>query len=155
PANRFEVLECEAARAAAIEGALDSETSRPGALDVLCQHILGMACAAPIEEDALYSEIRASLPYSDLPREVFDAALEFVATGGRALQTYERFRRLRRDKAGRLAIAHPKIAQSYRLNVGTIVEAPMLKVRLVKRGAANRARFGRALGEIEEYFIDH
>ena len=40
PANRFEVLECEAARDALMHGELDGEKPRAGALDVL-----GAACA--------------------------------------------------------------------------------------------------------------
>ena len=50
--------------------------------------------------------------------------------------------------------------QSYRLNVGTIVEEAMLKVKLVRgRGGGAGAtgmigRGGRMLGEIEEYFIE-
>jgi ATP-dependent Lhr-like helicase len=52
------------------------------------------------------------------------------------------------------------VRQSYRLNVGTIVEEAMLKVRLVRsRGGGAGAtgmigRGGRMLGEIEEYFIE-
>ena len=49
PANRFEVVECQAALEAAEEGAQDTPPSRPGALDVLAQHVLGMACAAPFD----------------------------------------------------------------------------------------------------------
>lgn len=33
----------------------------------------------------------------------------------------------------RLRIAHPRVAQQWRLNVGTIVEAPMVRVRLARR----------------------
>ena len=43
PANRFEVLECRAAVDALAEGAQDTEDGRRGGLDVLAQHILGMA----------------------------------------------------------------------------------------------------------------
>ena len=55
PANRFEVVECQAALEAAEEGAQDTPPSRPGALDVLAQHVLGMACAEPFDPDALLS----------------------------------------------------------------------------------------------------
>src|SRR4029077_940456 len=42
------------------------------------------------------------------------------------------------------------------LNVGTIVEADMLKVRLVRsrRPGQYMPRGGRVLGEVEEYFIE-
>src|SRR5690242_12807291 len=49
------------------------------------------------------------------------------------------------------------MAKRYLMNVGTIVEADMIKVRLVRaRGAAGSAvrRGGRLLGEVEEYFIE-
>ena len=47
------------------------------------------------------------------------------------------------------------IAQRYRMNVGTIVEADMLKVRLVRSRASKMIRRGgRILGEVEEYFIE-
>ena len=51
PANRFEVLECNAARDAVLAGELDGERLKTGALDVLAQHVLGTACAAPFDAD--------------------------------------------------------------------------------------------------------
>jgi len=148
PSNRFEVLECTAAIEAARAGAQDTPPARSGALDVLCQHILGMACAAPFDPDALYSEMRSAEPYAQVDRKTFDAALEFVATGGYALKTYDRFAKIKRDQKGLWRVANAKIAQSYRMNVGTIVESEMLKVRLVQgrmakaRAPATQTRFG-------------
>jgi ATP-dependent Lhr-like helicase len=155
PANRFEVLECTAALEAIAADAQDSPAARVGGLDVLGQHILGSACAEPFLADALYSEVRTAAPYSHLPRADFDAVLEFVATGGYALRAYERFAKIKVDGHGRWRIAHPAIAQRYRMNVGTIVEADMLKVRLVRSRASKMiARGGRLLGQVEEYFIE-
>ncbi|MGI9372884.1 MAG: ligase-associated DNA damage response DEXH box helicase [Hyphomicrobiales bacterium] len=159
PSNRFEVLECEAAREAALENQQDTPPPVGMKLDVLAQHILGSAVAAPFNADALYEEIISSAPYADLSRADFDAVLEFVATGGYALKTYDRYARLRKTKEGLWRVAHPRIAQQYRLNIGTIIEAPMLKVRLVKGSRARRGkpigRGGRYLGEIEELFIEN
>jgi ATP-dependent Lhr-like helicase len=160
PANRFEVLECRAAVEAVAEGAQDSEAPRTGGLDVLAQHIVGMACAAPLLADQLYAEVISAAPYVALSRADFDATLSFAATGGYALKTYERFAKIRQLKDGRWRIAHPRFAQQYRLNVGTIVESDMLTVRLVRsRARAEGAtgplsRFGRVLGEVEESFVE-
>ncbi len=156
PANRFEVLECRAAIDAVAENAQDTPPLRIGALDVLAQHILGRAVGAPFLSDELYEEVRAAAPYSGLTRADFDAALDFVATGGYALKAYERFAKIRQGKDGRWRITHPRIAQRYRMNVGTIVEADMIKVRLVRsrRSGAVVPRGGRILGEVEEYFIE-
>ena len=155
PANRFEVLECRAAIDAIAANAQDTPPSRTGALDVLAQHVLGRACGEPFLADELYREIKAAAPYSALTRADFDAVVDFVATGGYALKAYERFARIRQGKDGRWRITHPLVAQRYQLNVGTIVEADMLKVRLVRSRASKMIpRGGRLLGEVEEYFIE-
>ena len=156
PANRFEVLECRAAIDAVAENAQDTPPLRTGALDVLAQHILGRAVGAPFLPDELYDEVRAAAPYTSLARSDFDAAIDFVATGGYALKAYERFAKIRQDKDGRWRITHPRVAQRYRMNVGTIVEADMLKVRLVRSRSSGKAipRGGRLLGQVEEYFIE-
>ena len=86
--------------------------------------------------------------------------VDFVATGGYALKAYERFAKIRQTKDGRWRVANPMVAQRYRMNVGTIVEADMLKVRLVRSRAGGAghtgpiARGGRLLGEVEEYFVE-
>jgi ATP-dependent Lhr-like helicase len=162
PANRFEVLECAVAIDAVRENAQDTPPLRTGGLDVLAQHVLGRACGEPFLADELYDEVRTAAPYSTLARTDFDDVIDFVATGGYALKTYERFARIRQDKQGRWRVANPRVRQSYRLNVGTIVEDTMLKVRLVRsRGAKGNTgstgalgRGGRMLGEIEEAFIE-
>jgi ATP-dependent helicase Lhr and Lhr-like helicase len=162
PANRFEVLECAVAIDAVAENAQDTPPLRTGALDVLAQHVLGCACGEPFLSDELFREVLTAAPYSKLTRTDFDDVVDFVATGGYALKSYERFARIKPDKSGRWRVTNPRVRQSYRLNVGTIVEESMLKVRLVRsRGAKGNAgstgalgRGGRMLGEIEEYFIE-
>jgi ATP-dependent Lhr-like helicase len=160
PANRFEVLECNAAIGAVAEHAQDTPPLRTGALDVLAQHVLGTACGEPFLTDELYHEVIAAAPYATLTRADFDAVVDFVATGGYALKAYERFAKIKQTKDGRWRIAHPVVAQRYRMNVGTIVEADMLKVRLVRSRAGGAghtgpiARGGRLLGQVEEYFAE-
>src|SRR5690606_3382661 len=97
-----------------------------------------------LDAEATYAEVTASLPYAGLARQDFDDVLRFVADGGYALKSYDRFRRLVQGKDGRWRIAHPRLAQRFRMNVGTIVEAPMIRVRL---------QGGRGLGEVEDYFV--
>ncbi|MEQ1930489.1 MAG: ligase-associated DNA damage response DEXH box helicase [Parvularculaceae bacterium] len=152
PGNRFEVLECLAARDAIDEGALDGDrTDRAGALDVLAQHILGMACAAPFLSDDLYKEVRTAAPYAMLLRADFDHALEFVACGGYSLKSYDRFRRIVKGPDGLYRIRNAAVAQQYRMNVGTIVEAPAVSIRLA--GKTGR-RPGPRLGTLEEWFVE-
>ncbi len=155
PANRFEVLECRAALDAIAVNAQDTLAARIGALDVLAQHVLGCACGGPFLTDELYAEVTTAAPYAALSAADFAAVVDFVATGGYALKAYDRFARIRQGKDGRWRIANPFVAQRYRLNVGTIVEADMLKVRLVRSRASKAIRRGgRLLGQVEEYFVE-
>ena len=154
PANRFEVLECRAAVEANYLGAQDTPPLVDGALDVLAQHILGSACAESFDATELYEEVRGAAPYARLSRETFDRAVDFVATGGYALRTYERYAKIRLTKEGRWRISHPRFAQQYRLNVGTIVEAPYLTLRYARAGRGASSRGGPTLGKIEEGFLE-
>src|SRR3954469_12559651 len=129
PGNRFEVLECMAAKDAVAERTLDGGQIFPGGLDVLAQHVAGVACSGPFDPDALYAEVMTAAPFAGLGRKDFDDTVQFVATGGYALRTYDRYRRLERDEDGLWRLADPRLTRAYRMNVGTIVEAPLMRVR--------------------------
>ena len=143
PANRFELIECRAAAEAVAAGRLDGLPPQPGGLDVLAQHVVCCACSAPFHPNALYAEVTRAGVYRELSRQDFDDVVQFVATGGYALGQYERYQRLMPAGGGRLGIAHQRFARQYRMNIGTIVELPLLKVRVG----------GRVVGEIEEVFV--
>lgn len=145
PANRFEVVECVAALQAVRDRDLDGEPRGPGPRDVLCQHILTRACAGPFEADALYQEVKTVGAYQDLSRAQFDDCLDFCATGGYALRAYDQWQRLLfRD--GLWQLRDPRSTRLIRMNIGTIQDSDLLKVRM------KRQRGGKPLGEIEEGF---
>lgn len=146
PANRFEVLECHAALAAVREGTLDPEPMPPGSQDVLCQHLLLLACADDFDADLVFAEITAAGAYRSLTRPDFDRCLEFCASGGYALRAYPQWHRLIRRPTGRWGLRDPRTARRLRMNVGTIVEPEYMKVRM------GRGRGGPMLGEVEEAF---
>jgi ATP-dependent Lhr-like helicase len=143
PGNRFEYLEARAALDAVAAGELDPDLFRPGALDVLAQHVMACACAGPFRQEDLLDEVRSALPYSALTDETFDRVLGFIRDGGYSLRAYDRFKRLVQDPDGTWRVAHPKFVAQHRLNAGIIVEATMLTVRF---------RNGRKLGKVEEGF---
>lgn len=146
PANQFEVIECKVALEAVRDDDLDGEPRADGPLEVLCQHIMIVACSGPFNAGALFDEARRAGPYRKLARSDFDECLEFCATGGYALRAYDRWRRLMKAEDGRWRLRDPRIAGSIRMNVGTIVGTETLKVRLGKN------RGGKRLGEVEEMF---
>ena len=145
PANRFELLECEAAIAGVAAGDQDGAAPPPGGLDVLAQHLLLMAAAHPFHPDAMFEEVRRAAPYAAITRQDFDDVLGFVEDGGYALAAYDRYRKLFRDSEDHVQVANARVARQARMNIGTIVEAPLLKVRYGGRGGS--------LGEIEESFV--
>ncbi|MEC7760795.1 MAG: ligase-associated DNA damage response DEXH box helicase [Pseudomonadota bacterium] len=144
PANRWEVIECQAALEAVIARDLDGDPRGPGPRDVLCQHILIVACSGPFDEVALFDEVRRAGGYAGLTRAQFDEALDFVATGGYALRAYDRWQRLKQRPDGLWQLRDPRAAQLIRMNIGTIQDTDTLKVRMRQ----NR----KFLGEVEEGF---
>ncbi len=146
PTNRMEAIETVAAIEAIRLRQLDNEFLRVGALDALSQHLVGRILSEPVSADALYDEVRAAGPYSGLSRQTFERVLELIRHGGFALKAYESFHRIREREDGRLEVANPRVARRHRMNVGTIVGYPHLKVRF---------RRGRNIGEIEERFVQN
>ncbi len=151
PANRFELLECQAAREAIAENALDSEERRTGALDVLAQHVMGCACSEPFALVELYDEVRGAAPYRDLAWEDFEQVVDLVATGGYALRAYDRFARIVKDLDGRWRVRNADMALRHRLNLGAITSPTMLSVRIA---SSRRSAPGRKIGEVEEGYLE-
>jgi ATP-dependent Lhr-like helicase len=143
PGNRFEYLEARAALDAIGEGELDHEIFRPGALDVLAQHVMAAACAAPFREEDMLAEVRGAAPYAGLSDELFGQILSFIESGGYALKAYDKFKRLTREPGGIWRVSHPRFIQQHRMNAGIIVDVPLYDVRF---------RGGRKLGTVEDNF---
>lgn len=144
PANRFETFEALAAKLAIAERHLDELEQPEGALEILAQHLVGRAVAAPFDADRMYQQITTAPPYSHVSREMFDKVLDFVSTGGYALGHYNQFHRLVCGVDGLWRVTSAAVATRWRMNIGAIVETGTMKVRL---------KGGPVLGEIEDYFV--
>jgi ATP-dependent Lhr-like helicase len=122
----------------------------------LCQHILICACAAPFEAGALFDQIKTAGPYAGLSRAAFDDCLDFVATGGYALRSYDQWQRLMLrggPNGGLWGLRDPRSAALIRQNLGTITDAGRVPVRMRGRSSAVGGALGGApLGEVEEAF---
>src|SRR5690606_38265046 len=100
----------------------------------------------------LYAEVTGCGPYRGLGWESFEEVVDLVATGGYALRTYDRFARIVRDRQGRWKVRNQNIAQRHRMNVGAIVSAATLNVRVAAR-RGQRLIGGRKIGEVEESYF--
>ena len=143
PTNRFEFLECIAVIEDIKNNKLDSTEVSKGSLDVLAQHILGMACSGGFYPDFLYRTVITSTPFEDLTFDKFTRVLNFVKNGGYSLEVYETHKKLRVEDDGKVTVNSSSQVRQFKMNIGTIVEAPMLQVVLKRR----------TLGQIEENFI--
>ena len=149
PANRFEVLECEAAMLGVAARELDGDPPRPGGLDVLAQHLLGLACSRRSARTMCMPRCAARRHTRRCRARTSTTCWRSWRTAAMRSPPYERWRKLFRDSEGRVHVRCERIARQHRMNIGTIVEAPLVKVRLV-----GKKRLGPVLGEVEEYFVN-
>lgn len=146
PTNGLELLEIDAARAAAQAGRLEPRSPLRKPLDVLVQHMVSIALGGGFDADELFSEVRTAYAYRDLTREEFDWVLALAREGGATLRAYPDFHRIRPldGEPRRYGPASDRLSRLHRLNVGTICSDETLDLRYLS---------GRRLGSIEENFV--
>ncbi|MEO0454179.1 MAG: ligase-associated DNA damage response DEXH box helicase [Verrucomicrobiota bacterium] len=144
PTQCMESIETVAAIEQVLAGKPDNEFLRDGSLDVLMQYTIGRIASSPLAADELYREVITAGPYANLSRDDFDRVLEFNSTGGYALKAYPQFQRICLNSQNQLTLSDEKLARQHRMNIGTIVSYPHLKVKLGRN---------RGIGEIEERFV--
>jgi ATP-dependent Lhr-like helicase len=123
----------EAARAGAVE------PIRPvrAPLDVLCQQLLGMACAGECDADAVYALLRRTATFADVSEADYAACLAYLAgdlaapagayepePGATPRWTAPRIWRAR----GLFGVRSPRVVRWFRSNVGTITSEESVRV---------------------------
>jgi ATP-dependent Lhr-like helicase len=86
PGNRFEYLEARAALDAVERASWTPTVFRPGALDVLAQHVMALRLRRAVHGSEMLARNPLGAPYSALDAERF-ALLGFIADGGYALKS--------------------------------------------------------------------
>jgi ATP-dependent Lhr-like helicase len=147
PTNCFDALESMAAMGAIDKGLLDEEEIHAGALDVVVQFIINGACSRPVRPAVLFKTIRSAYPYRALDKETFLKLFQFAVDGGYTLQHYPQYHRLIQSDKISYAPASIKVIRRHRQNIGTIIEAAHIKVKVLNK------RSDKIVGEIEESFI--
>jgi ATP-dependent helicase Lhr and Lhr-like helicase len=112
-------------------------------LDVLAQHLVGLAVFGSSTVDEAFALVRRSWPFHTLKRTMFDRVLRYLEGGGTSLEAAYRtvFGKIRLVD-GVLTVPVPRVARDFWRNVGTINTENMVEVRLR----------GRTLGQVEESF---
>src|SRR5262249_32538312 len=128
-----------AGRAAQVEGL---QCQAPP-LDVLCQHLLGMAVQRLWEPKQAFDLVRQAYPYRDLCREDFDACLAYLSGRNAEGHTWLPARLIR--DGGRFTLSGEGMARLLRRNLGTILTEETRQVRLTD---------GPSIGQVDEIFAD-
>ena len=144
PTNKFEFLECTAIKELIYSKKFDTVFEKKGAKDVLCQHLLLVACHSSFCPEHLYRIIKGTYPYRDLSKRVYIKILNFIHNGGYALQNYHDLKKLKKQKDGRYVIKDNNNKINVLINAGTIIDSFNFKIKTIK---------GKLLGTVEESFL--
>ena len=144
--DRDDAMECSVLTKCAKEDELDRIQIPENALDVLAQHMVGMACDHRWSIQHLYNVIRRSHCYRGLEREDFESVLKYLA-GEYELEDQNVYRKIwvNRDE-GLLGRSGKMTRVIYMTNIGTIPDETGYEV--VTRGDKNY------IGSLDEEFLD-
>ena len=145
PTNALELLELSAVRRGLSEGLVEQRKPPKAPLDVLLQHLTGLACGPGFNPEQTLKAVRSCAAYTTLTQDDWDWCVLFLEKGGECLGAYPRYRKLEWDQdSKRYRVRDSAVARLHRLNIGTITAAPAITVRFVR---------GAVLGHVEETFI--
>jgi ATP-dependent helicase Lhr and Lhr-like helicase len=143
PTHSLELVEAAALKNAVSETFIESREPMLLCFDVLIQFLSTLAISDGFRPAELFEEIRSTYCYRDMTESEWMAILEFITSGGNALQQYDEYKKVEIiDDVYR--ITSRRIAMRHRMHIGTIVSEAMMKVKFVSGGF---------IGVIEEWFI--
>ena len=143
PTHSLELVEAAALKNAVEETFIESKEPMLLCFDVLIQYLSTLAISDGFLPEPLLKELRSTHCYRDMTDNEWMAILEFITSGGNALQQYDEYKKVEVID-GIFRITSRRIAMRHRMHIGTIVSEAMMKVKFVSGGF---------IGVIEEWFI--
>jgi ATP-dependent Lhr-like helicase len=144
PSHALELVEYAAARRALADGVIEARRPLRLSLDVLAQHCVSCALGGGFEADALLDQVRRTHAFAALDAALWQAVLDFIVQGGRALAQYPDFHKVVRDADGVYRVHDRRVALRHRLSIGTITSDSSVMVQFLRGGR---------LGTVEEQFV--
>jgi ATP-dependent Lhr-like helicase len=144
PTHSLELVEAAALKEAIQQTFIESRDPRVLCFDVLIQYLCTLAISDGFYPDIILEEIKSTYCYRDITMNEWAGILEFITTGGTALQQYDEYKKVEVLEGGLYKINNRRMAMRHRMHIGTIVSDSMLKVKFLSGGF---------IGVIEEYFI--
>jgi ATP-dependent Lhr-like helicase len=144
--DRDDLIECLVMVKKCYEYWLDKFTMPKNCLDVLAQHLLGMAIEKKWNVKEAFEVVRRAYPFSTLKFETFVRVLEYLAGKYHTLKDYKVYGKIWFDEKDMMFGRRGKYARViYSLNVGTIPDEVKIKVKSLD---------GKFIGFIEEGFLE-
>lgn len=144
--DRDDLIECLVMVKKCYEYWLDKFDMPKNCLDVLAQHLLGMAIEKKWSVKEAYEVVKRAYPFSSLSFETFIRVLEYLAGKYHTLEDYKVYGKIWFDEKDMMFGRRGKYARViYSLNIGTIPDEVKIKVRSLD---------GKFIGFIEEGFLE-
>ncbi len=143
--NRDDLVECSVMLDSAVKRHLDSFNTPKNALDVLCQHIVGMALNRKWDVEEAYETIRCSYPYHTLDKQDYFAVLRYLSGMYVGLESRRVYAKIWYDEKEKVFGRRGKLTKLiYYLNLGTIPDEVSVDVV---------TKENKHIGNIEEEFL--
>lgn len=128
--DRDDLVECSVMLKQAIEGNIDRVDIPMNCLDVLAQHIYGMAIEEKQHADTVYELIKRSYCYHDLPKTDFESILKYLSGEYVSLEQRNVYAKIWYDQDTRMFGRRGKMARViYATNIGTIPDSSFITVK--------------------------
>jgi ATP-dependent helicase Lhr and Lhr-like helicase len=144
PTHSLELVEAAALKKAVEENFIESKPPLVLCFDVLIQYLCTIAVGDGFYPERIFDEIKSTFCFSEIKKDEFDAIIQYITIGGKALGQYDEYKKVDVLEDGLHKITSRRIAMQHRLHIGTIVSDAMLKVKFVTGGY---------IGVVEEYFV--
>ncbi|MBR9699413.1 ATP-dependent helicase, partial [Candidatus Woesearchaeota archaeon] len=143
--DRDDLVECAVILKSAIEKKIDKIHIPTNALDVLSQHIYGIAIADKIHYDDLFTLIKRSYCYNTLSKKDFQDVIDYLTGKFISLEDRHVYAKIWHDEETGMIGRRGKLARLiYMTNIGTIPDEAQVQVKV-------GAQF---VGTIDEAFLE-
>ena len=143
--DRDDLVECGVLLKSAIEKKIDRINIPKNPLDVVVQHIYGMAISGPIHIDDVYNTILRAYPYNTLDKSKFFEVVDYLSGVYSELEVRHVYAKIWYDKDTGMVGSRSKLARLiYMTNIGTIPDTTGVTVKIGEE----------PIGMIDEAFLE-
>lgn len=144
PTHSLELIEAAALKDALKDKKVESKDPMMLCFDVLIQYLCTLAAGDGFDAHQIRKEVMNTFCFKEMNEEEWMQVLNFITTGGNALNQYDEFQKVTLSEDGRYRMQSRRAIMRHRMHIGTIVSDAMMKVKWITGGY---------VGVIEEWFI--